>query len=72
LSSLPQYKNPGLEHKINENKDKLELYLSDQGLTDDDMEIVAYYVLKNNKVSNVVFFLLLKGRQEFCSHLFSC
>jgi hypothetical protein len=65
LSSSPKYKNTKLEQKINENKDKSELWLNRLSLTDNDMEIVAYYLLQINKVSHVVFvFLLLKSRGQ--------
>ncbi len=37
---------------INDNKNKSELDWSGQGLTDDDAATIAYYLLKDNKVSN--------------------
>ncbi len=46
------YKNPRLEQTINENKNKSEIDLNSKKLTDDDMAIVAYYLLRNNKVRN--------------------
>jgi hypothetical protein len=52
LPSPPNYKNEKLEQTINENKNKSELNLGRKELTDDDMAIVAYYLLRNNKVSN--------------------
>ncbi len=52
LVSPPKCKNAKLEQIINENKDKSTLDLSSTQLTDDCMAIVAYYLLKNNKVSN--------------------
>jgi hypothetical protein len=56
LSSPPEYKNPQLEEKLRENEDEddTRLWLDGLHLTNDDMKIVAYYVLHNNKVSNVV------------------
>jgi hypothetical protein len=50
--SPPKYKNAKLEQKINENKNASELDLSESEITDEDMEIVGYYALQNNKVSN--------------------
>lgn len=55
LSSPHKYKNPELEQIINKNKNYSSLYLSAKGLIDDDMEIIAYYLLQNNHVSDVVF-----------------
>ncbi len=52
LASPPKHKNAKLEQTINESKNKSELSLDQQGLTDDDMAIVAYYLLQHNKVSN--------------------
>ncbi|CAF1315392.1 unnamed protein product [Rotaria sordida] len=46
----PQYRNARLEKKIAENKEKKELSLRWMHLTDADMEIVAYYVIRKNKV----------------------
>jgi hypothetical protein len=54
LSSPPKHKNPELEQKINKNKDKSELNWCEEDLTDADMEIVGYYLLQNNQVSNVI------------------
>jgi len=71
LSSPPKHKNPELQEKINEKKNKLYLRLARSNLTNEDMEIVAYYLLQNNKVSNVVFdFSLLKRIDQFCYDLF--
>jgi hypothetical protein len=55
LSSPPKYKNQQLEQMIKENENKSKLDLEKRNLTDDDMEIVGYYVLRNNKVSDVLF-----------------
>jgi hypothetical protein len=54
LSSPPIYKNPKLEQKINKHKDKSDLFFYGEKLTDADMEIVGYYLLRNNKVSDVI------------------
>jgi hypothetical protein len=71
LSSPPKHKNPELQEKINENKNELCLILERSNLTNEDMEIVAYYLLQNNKVSNVVFgFSLFKRIDQFCYDLF--
>jgi hypothetical protein len=37
---------------INDNKNQSFLNWSGKGLTDDDMATIAYYLLKDNKVSN--------------------
>ncbi len=55
LLSPPEYKNPELEQKINENKNESSLYWGGEDLTDDDVAIIAYYLLQNNKVRNVLF-----------------
>jgi hypothetical protein len=55
LSSPPKYKNQQLEQKIKENENKSVLDLSKLDLTTDDMQIVGYYALRNNKVSDVLF-----------------
>ena len=52
LSSPPKYKNQKLEQWINANKNEVEIYLGELSLSDEDMEIVGYYVLANNKVNN--------------------
>jgi len=54
LSSPPKYKNTKLEQMINENKHKSSLKWDSQSLTDDDMAIIAYYLLQKNKVRNVL------------------
>jgi hypothetical protein len=53
-SSPPKYKNQKLEQKIKENENKSVLDLKKLDLTDNDMEIVGYYILRNNKVSDVL------------------
>ncbi len=52
--SPPKYQNVKLEKIITENKANSELYLCGKNLTDQDIEIVVYYALQNNKVSNTV------------------
>jgi len=64
LSSSPKYKNTKLEQKINENKDKSELWLNGLSLTDNDMEIVAYYLLQINQVSHILFVFFLVKEQR--------
>ncbi|CAF1206900.1 unnamed protein product [Rotaria sordida] len=49
-SSPPQYHNHELERIIADNKDSSRLDLLSKELTDEDMEIVAYYALRNNQV----------------------
>ncbi len=73
LSSPPTYKNQKLEQKINENKNESSLRLDCSKLIDDDMEIVGYYALRNNKVNNV-FFDFDRQREEKNSDIpyFSC
>ena len=55
LSTPPTYKNRKLEQQINWEKDELVVWLDRLSLTDNDMEIVGYYLLQNNEVSNIVF-----------------
>ena len=43
---------------INDNKNESKLGLSSQQLTDQDMEIVAYYLLRNNTVRKCCLLLL--------------
>ena len=56
LSSSLTYKNSKLEQTFNENTNKSELSLNRWQLTDDDMGIVAHYLLFTNTVS--LFFIL--------------
>ncbi len=49
--SPPQYRNAELEQLIKKNKNSSSLSLRSMGLSDEDMEIVAYYALRNNNVS---------------------
>jgi hypothetical protein len=46
--------NPILEQMINDNKNKAELDWTQRRLTDDHMATIAYYLLKDNKVSNLL------------------
>ena len=55
LSKPPSYKNPPLQQIIDEGKTESCLDLSGKKLTDADMELVSYYLLQNNKVSDVAF-----------------
>ncbi|CAF3675920.1 unnamed protein product [Rotaria sordida] len=52
LPSPPAYKNRALQQMIDENNNNSVLYLSNEQLIDDDMEIVSYYLLRNNRVCN--------------------
>jgi hypothetical protein len=61
----PKYRNPKLEKKIDENKHESSVDLSRASLTDDDIDLVAYYLLRNNKVNKCVYlFSLVKKRGE--------
>lgn len=55
LSSPPKYNNQQLEQIIDRNRNESFISLCEKQLTDDDMEIVAYYLLLNNKVSDILF-----------------
>lgn len=57
LSSL-EYRNEELETKLNENTNKSEISLKSLRLTDDDMRILARYLLFTNTVS---LFIILKA-----------
>jgi hypothetical protein len=54
-SSPPTYRNSDLEKIIADNKEAKTLHLDSECLTDQDMEIVAYYVLRNTTVSQTTF-----------------
>ncbi len=58
LSSPPEYKNPDLEQKINQNKGEPTLELARESLTSQDMEVVAYYALQDNNVSNILHIIM--------------
>jgi hypothetical protein len=49
-TQLSEYKNPRLETIITENSNNPELKLVLMDLTDQDMEIVAHFALRNNQV----------------------
>ncbi|CAF1517439.1 unnamed protein product [Adineta ricciae] len=49
-SSKPQYHNNDLEQFIADNKNKSYLPLPSKNITDQDVEIVVYYALRNNQV----------------------
>jgi hypothetical protein len=51
--SPPKYRNPTLEQKIAEQGNQEELKLRSMELTDADMEIVAYYAIRTNKVKQI-------------------
>jgi len=51
---LPHYENPILEQIIANNNNRSELKLVLMDLTDQDMEIVAHFALRNNRVGNVI------------------
>lgn len=70
LSKPPTYKNRKLQYRISENKNKSSFIFGGERLIASDMEIVVYYLLRNNKVTNVVCFFLLKKRRELRYSLF--
>jgi radical SAM superfamily enzyme YgiQ (UPF0313 family) len=51
--SPPKLRNPTLEQKISEDGNQKVLRLSSMNLTDADMEIVAYYAIRTNKVRQI-------------------
>ncbi|CAF4839605.1 unnamed protein product, partial [Rotaria sp. Silwood1] len=55
LSSPPTYKNQKLRQMIHENNDNSVLYLSNEQLTDNDMEIISYYLLRNNTTLTTLY-----------------
>lgn len=55
LSSPPTYKNSKLEEMINREKHESTIRWNYKQLSDNDMEIIAYYLLINNKVSKILF-----------------
>jgi len=55
LPSPPRFRNPILEQTIAGKQDGTELYLSFETLTDEDMEIVAYYAISNNTVRYIEY-----------------
>ncbi len=57
--SKPTYQHTELEIFIARKKGETELKLSDKNLTDKDLEIVAYYAVRENKVSDVVFYVII-------------
>jgi hypothetical protein len=57
--SKPTYQNTALEDFIAGKKGETELKLSWKNLTDKDLEIVAYYALQENKVSGVIFYVII-------------
>jgi hypothetical protein len=54
-TSPPTYRNYDLERIITDNKESGVLDLHDKHLTVQDMQIVAYYVLRNTKVSQTTY-----------------
>ncbi|CAF1270042.1 unnamed protein product [Adineta steineri] len=50
LSKPPTYKNPTLEQMISENQNTSSVSFDDMYLTDADIELVAYYLLRDNKI----------------------
>lgn len=56
--SPPTYTNARLQRIINEKKDDVHVDLSYKKLTNEDMEIVSYYLLRNNTVMNIFFIFI--------------
>ncbi len=52
LLASPPKSNPKLEKMINDNKNQSTLIWDPKDFTDDDAVTIAYYLLKDNKVSN--------------------
>ncbi len=57
--SKPIYRNVVLEKRIAKEKTGTSLDLGREELTSQDMEIVAYYGLYNNKVSVIIFYVII-------------
>ncbi len=57
--SKATYQNSLLEELLAEKKGESELNLSSKKLTSQDMEIVAYYAVQENKVSDAVFYVII-------------
>lgn len=51
----PKHRNPELEKKLSESKAYTKLNLKSMSLTNEDMEIMTYYILANNMVSTINF-----------------
>jgi hypothetical protein len=60
----PEYRNIELEEIIAENKGGSSLNLNRMRLSDQDMQIVAYYALRNNKVSVILIFFNQKSGKD--------
>jgi hypothetical protein len=67
----PKYKNAALKN-IAEKNGETELDLNWKKLTNEDMEIVAYYALQGNKVSDVVFSVIIRLTRELPDVLKTC
>ncbi len=57
----PQHRNLTLQEKIASKQGKSELRLYGMGLTDQDTEIVVYYVLRENKVIYMAFAIVVRA-----------
>ena len=58
LDPPPEHKNTSLEQKVNKCENKTHGSFSSLQLTDDDMSIIAYYLLRDNSVSSLLCFRL--------------
>ncbi len=59
-----KYQNATLE-KLAQNEGEAELKLTEKFLTDRDIEIVAGYASKDNKVSDIILYMMLYREIEF-------
>jgi hypothetical protein len=64
FQSPPKYTNKKLQQKINEKKNDSQVWLSAMKLTCEDMEIVGYYLLKNNTVK-IILFIICSSKLRF-------
>jgi hypothetical protein len=71
ISSPLQYRNSRLEKLIHAKQNKLHLSLVSMELIDHDMEIVAYYISRNDTVRNIrLSYLLRKNNRNLFSTIF--
>ncbi len=65
--SPPQYRNPKFVTWIKNKKYLSGVSLADMKLTDPDMEIVAYYLIRNNTVRKVLTAIIMRSRSRAIS-----
>jgi hypothetical protein len=66
----PLYRNFNLEQIIMNQKDAVKIDLRHKSLTAQDMEIVVYYLLKNSKVSQMMFSLVISENSNILTVAF--